>query len=273
MSSSYLKTDTFLDKILAHKVKEIAERREVVSLRQIVEAANRADPPRDVHAALRRDTVALIAECKKASPSKGVLIEDFDPVQLAGTYAENGAAMISVLTDEQFFQGHLDYMTAVRQAVKVPVLRKDFIVSPFQVYEARAAGADAVLLIVSTLDDAHLHDLYMLIHNLGMTALVEVHTEREMDRALKLGAATIGINNRDLKTFEVDLQTTGRLAQMVPDDVILVAESGISSADDVARMGALGAQAVLVGESLVKAGDDLAATVRAFSSQPRQQGG
>jgi indole-3-glycerol phosphate synthase len=157
-----------------------------------------------MRAAVRRETVALIAEVKHASPSKGVLMADFDPVRLGTTYADNGAAAISVLTDEQFFQGHLDYLTAVKHAVDVPVLRKDFVIDPYQVYEGRAAGADAILLIVAALDDTCLADLHALITGLGMAALVEVHNEAELERALKIDPALIGVNNRDLKTFEVD---------------------------------------------------------------------
>jgi len=273
--TDYIKTDTILDKILAHKRQEITEsmQQEGYSdgfpswLAQVEHDAAEADPPRDFIGALNKDTVALIAEVKKASPSKGVLIEDFDPVRLATTYADNGASAISVLTDEQFFQGHLRYLREVHAAVQVPLLRKEFIIDRYQVTEARAASADAVLLIVAALDDAKLADLHAQITDYGMVALVEVHNEGEMERALKLGATLIGINNRDLKTFDVDLNTTARLAALVPDDVTLVAESGISSGADVARMGAHGASAVLVGESLVKAGDDLAATVRTFSSQ------
>lgn len=263
----YVKTDTYLDRILAHKQDEL-QRASPVLRAQIMEAAQVAPPPRNILEALQRETVALIAEVKKASPSKGVLIEDFDPVDIGVTYAANGAAAISVLTDERFFQGSLRYMQMVREAVAVPVLRKDFIIDPFQVDEARASGADAVLLIVAALEDNQLADLYAQTLAWGMQALVEVHNEVEMERALALGAPLIGVNNRNLKTFEVDLNTTARLASMMPGDVTLVAESGIRGVDDVLRMGALGARAVLVGEALVKSGD-MAATVRAFSQQKR----
>ncbi|MEO0565682.1 MAG: indole-3-glycerol phosphate synthase TrpC, partial [Chloroflexota bacterium] len=190
------------------------------------------------------------------------------PVHLARTYAANGAAMLSVLTDEQFFKGHLDYLREIRAAVKIPLLRKEFVVDTYQVYEARAAGADAVLLIVAALDDAQLADLHALIIQLGMTPLVEVHNEAELERALKLNPMLIGVNNRDLKTFDVDLETTGRLAQLVPDNVTLVAESGMKSTVDVHHMGTLGAHAVLIGEGLVTA-PDIGAAVRSFSSQER----
>jgi indole-3-glycerol phosphate synthase len=264
--STFVKTDTVLDKILSHKAEEL--RAIQVPLEQVKSQALGAPPPRGFTAALRRDTVALIAEVKKASPSKGVLIENFDPVAIGKLYAENGAAAISVLTDEQFFQGHLDYLRAIRAAVDVPVLRKEFIIDPYQVYEGRAAGADAILLIVAALDDDQLADLQSLIRDLGMSALVEVHNEAELERALKIGAVLIGINNRDLKTFHEDLNITARLARLVPEDVTLVAESAIRSVDDVQRMGEYGAHAVLVGESLVKA-DNMASQVRDFSSQQR----
>lgn len=268
-SSSFVKTDTVLDKILAHKVEEVAARQAQTPLAEVKARAADAGPARNFAGALRRDTVALIAEVKKASPSKGVLVEDFDPLRIGTEYARNGAAAISVLTDERFFQGSLEYLRQVRAAVDVPVLCKEFIIDPYQVYEARAAGADAVLLIVAALADEQLADLHALISDLGMTPLVEVHHEGELDRALVIGPQVIGINNRDLKTFHVDLATTGRLAQRVPEHVTLVAESGIMNADDVRRMGQLGAHAVLVGESLVKSGD-IAASVRAYSSQQRE---
>lgn len=265
---SFVRTDTILDKILANTVEEIEARRAITPLIDMIDAARAVPAPRDMLAALRRDTVALIAEVKHASPSKGVLIDPFDPLVLGTTYAENGAAAISVLTDQQFFQGSLDYLTIIRGAVQVPVLRKDFIVDPYQVYEGRTAGADAILLIAAALEDAQLAGLYALTSGLGMTALVEVHNEAELDRALRIDPQVIGINNRDLKTFNVDLNTTARIARLVPDQVTLVAESGIHSAEDVRRMGELGAHAVLVGEALVKSAD-VDETVQAFGSQKR----
>lgn len=269
MSQYFVKTDTILDKILARKVEEIEERQSQVSLDEMMEEALISPyGVRDMLSALQKDTVALIAEVKHASPSKGILIEDFAPVMIATTYAHNGASAISVLTDEDFFMGHLNYMTSIRESVTVPILRKDFIIDPYQVYEGRVAGADAILLIVAALSDRQLEELYEIITGLDMTALVEVHNEVEMERALNLGAKLIGINNRDLKTFQVDLQTTANLAGMVGDDVLLVAESGIRNVNDVKQMGTLGAHAVLVGESLVKA-DDMVQAVRQYSSQTR----
>jgi indole-3-glycerol phosphate synthase len=269
--AQFVKTDTVLDRILAAKAETLADvyGKGRVETEQLERAAMAASPPREFAGALRqRDTVALIAEVKHASPSKGILIEPFDPVELGNTYAQNGAAAISVLTDEPFFQGHLDHMGQVREAVSVPVLRKDFIIDPYQVYEGRAAGADAMLLIVAALEDSQLNELHDLITELGMAALVEVHNEAEIERALKIGSNLIGVNNRDLKTFHEDLGTTARLTKLAPPDVTLVAESAIRSADDVRRMGELGAHAVLVGEGLVKA-DNIAKQVRSFSSQRR----
>ena len=265
----FVKTDTILDKILSRKQEEVHVAQQLPGkMAQTEREARHAAPPRDFAAALQRDTVALIAEVKKASPSKGLLIKDFNPVRLARIYQENGALAVSVLTDEQFFQGSLDDLRAVRAAVRLPVLRKDFIIDPYQVYEARAAGADAALLIVMALEAAQLQELHSLITELGMSALVEVHNESELERALAVGATLIGVNNRDLRTFHEDLSITERVAALVPQDVILVAESAIRSVEDVQRMGACGARAVLVGEGLVKA-KDMACEVRLYSSQPR----
>jgi indole-3-glycerol phosphate synthase len=266
--TSFVKTDTVLDRILTHKLTEIERARQRVPMATVAHRARLPSSPLDVISALRRDTVALIAEVKHASPSRGVLIDPFLPVHLARTYATNGAAMLSVLTDEQFFRGHLNYLREIRAAVKIPLLRKEFVIDTYQVYEARAAGADAVLLIVAALDDVQLADLHALVVQLGMTPLVEVHNEAELERALKLNPTLVGINNRDLKTFDVDLETTGRLAQLMPDNVTLVAESGMRSAADVRHMGTLGAHAVLIGEGLVTA-PDIGAAVQSFSSQER----
>ncbi len=269
MSQAFVATDTVLDRILQRKVEELAEARARTSDREMMRRAQRSvHATRDMMAALQSDRVSLIAEVKRASPSKGELTRDFAPVMIAATYACNGAAAISILTDQDFFRGNLEYLTAVRQAVAVPVLRKDFVIDPYQVYEGRAAGADAILLIVAALSDPQLADLYALTNELGMKALVEAHNEEEMARALRLGAQLIGINNRDLKTFNVDLGTTARLASMVDDDVVLVAESGIFSAADAREMGRLGARAILVGEALMKAPDPVP-LIRELSRQPR----
>jgi len=267
--STFVKTDTILDKILAHKEAEITACERHTPLAEWRDQIKSVAPPKDFATALHRDTVALIAEVKKASPSKGILIENFDPAAIGKTYADNGAAAISVLADEQFFQGNIRYLDAVRTVADVPLLCKEFVLFPYQVYEARLHQADAVLLIVMALEDARLKDLHQLINELGMAALVEVHNEDELERALKIGATLIGVNNRDLRTFHEDLNTTARVAKIAPSGVTLVAESAIRSPEDVRRMGELGAHAVLVGEGLVKA-DNIASQVRAFSSQPRE---
>lgn len=250
-----------LDEILAHKAAEIAEakiRRPLASVRALAE---QQPPPRDLAAALRRQggPVRLMAEIKRASPVRGVFGADRKPLELASIYIANGAAALSVLTDQRFFHGSLDDLVAIRERVAgpagVPVLRKDFVIDLYQVWEARAAGADAVLLIVAALDDARLHDLHALTEDLGMRALVEIHDDDEVDRALAAGATLIGINNRDLRTFQVDLATTERLRPRLPVDRVVVGLSGVQTRADVDRLAAAGVDAVLVGESLVRAAD------------------
>jgi indole-3-glycerol phosphate synthase/phosphoribosylanthranilate isomerase len=254
---------TILDDIFAYKRSELVERKRARPLAHVQAGAERAAPPRDFVAALRGSASrpALIAEVKRASPSRGLLVEDFDPLRLARAYQQNGAAAISVLTDEHFFQGQLDDLRAIRGQVNLPLLRKDFVFDPYQVYEARAAGADAVLLIAGMLSDAELHALHALAQELGMAALVEVHDEPELRRALAVSPRLIGVNNRDLHTFVVDLATTERLRRFVSPDVTLVAESGIHTPADVDRLARIGADAMLVGESLVVA-EDTGAKVR-----------
>ncbi len=254
-------TGTILDQIVARKREELAVLGAVPN-----EAST--NPPRDFIGALRRDTVALIAEIKHASPSKGVLIERFDPAALAREYASNGAAAISVLTDRDFFQGSLDDLKTVQRTTSIPVLRKDFTIDTRQIVEARNAGADAILLIVAILDDALMRDLLDAATSFGLATLIEVHNETEMERALRLNPSLLGINNRDLHTFTVDLSVTQRLARMAPSEVTLVAESGIFTVADVEAVAAAGASAVLVGESIVKSGD-IGGQVRALSSVKR----
>jgi len=215
-------------------------------------------PARDFAGALKRgpaDPIRVIAEVKKASPSKGVIRADFDPVAIARAYASGGAAALSVLTDRDYFQGSLDYLDSVRKAVDLPLLRKDFTIDPYHVYEARRHGADAVLLIAAVLDDGELSDLLALADRLGMAALVEAHTEAELERGLKAGARIVGINNRDLATFDTTLETTYRLLAGIPADVAKVSESGIETREQVARLEAAGLDAVLVGESLMRRPD------------------
>jgi indole-3-glycerol phosphate synthase len=211
----------------------------------------------------RPDGLGLIAEVKKASPSAGVIAPDFDPLKIARAYDEAGAHAISVLTDEKFFQGHLSYLSRVRKEVAVPCLRKDFIIHEAQIFEASVAGADAILLIVAALDDASLAHLLGVAELCQLDALVEVHTMEELDRALEQDVKLIGINNRNLTTFQVDLETTERLSEQVPEEIILVAESGLKTSEDTQRVFDCGCDAILVGEALMRTGD-IGAQVRAL---------
>jgi indole-3-glycerol phosphate synthase len=251
------RTETILDRIVAHKRDELAAAMSAAPLASLDARLAEAPPARDFVGALRGPGVSLIAEVKKASPSKGLLRADFDPVALARTYAGAGAAAISVLTDERHFQGSLAHLAAVRDSLPggPPLLRKDFLFDPYQVYEARCHGADAVLLIAAILEDAPMANLRTLAKTLGMAALVEVHDEREMERALAAGAELVGINNRDLRTFETDLAVTERLRPLAPAATPVVAESGIFTRDDIRRLAAAGVQAVLIGEALVTSAD------------------
>ena len=235
--------------------------------------AKDAPPPRGFAAALRRPgTVRLLAEVKRRSPSAGEIRPGADPVEVARAYQAGGAAALSVLTDRRFFGGELEFLVRVREAVALPVLRKDFVIDPLQVHEARAAGADAILLIVRILSDAQLVELHGTARELGMDVLVEVHTAGEMARALAAGCTLAGVNNRDLATFTTDLGLSIRLAPGIPDEVTLVAESGIRAAADVDRLGAAGFDAILVGESLMRQ-PDLAAAAAALVGRPRRARG
>ncbi|GAB3862322.1 indole-3-glycerol phosphate synthase TrpC [Micromonospora andamanensis] len=240
-----------LDEILAGVREDVARRQEQVPLERIRELAAAAPPPMDAYAALRRPGVAVIAEVKRASPSKGKLAEIADPADLAGEYAAGGARAISVLTEGRWFGGSLDDLAAVRAAVNIPVLRKDFVVSSYQVHEARAHGADLVLLIVAALEQNVLVGLLERIESLGMTALVEVHDEEEADRAMEAGAQVIGVNARDLRTLQVDRSVFERIAPGLPSNVVKIAESGVRGPHDLIRYASAGADAVLVGEGLV----------------------
>lgn len=262
---------TVLDKIMLYKREELPRRKREQAESDLRAALLLAPPPRDLAAALRAPGVSLIAECKKASPSKGVLRNGYDAPALAREYQANGASAISVLTDIKFFQGRIEDLVAVRQAVSIPVLRKDFIFDPYQLIEARAAGADAILLIAALLKGNTLRDLRLEAEVLGMQALVEVHDEAEVEHALSSGATIIGVNNRDLRYFDVHFETTGRLRPLIPPDRLLVSESGINSPDDVRQLVAMGADAMLVGERLVRS-KDVGARVRELVAAGRQAG-
>ena len=257
-----------LDEIVAAKRKELAEDKRALPLKAPKERLSSRPEALDLKAALRAGGVRLIAEVKKASPSRGLLCPDFDPVWLADTYAGNGASAISVLTDPRF-QGELQHIEQIKAAGAsgtAPVLRKDFIFDPYQVYQARGAGADAILLIAAMLSTAKLRTLGDLAYNLGLQCLVEVHNENELHVALDAGAEIIGINNRDLRTFHTDLAVTENLAPLVPKDKVIVSESGINHPEDLKRLGDLGVNAVLVGEALVTS-PDVAQKVRELSGQ------
>lgn len=257
-----------LQKILAVKAEEIAKAKASIGAKIMLRRAEDAEKPRDFAGALRGKIAAglpaVIAEIKKASPSKGLLRKEFDPAAIARSYAQNGAACLSVLTDRQFFQGCSEDLSAARSACPLPVLRKDFIVDPYQIYESRALGADCILLIVAALELPRMRDLEAIAESLGMAVLVEVHSRAELDQALKLATPLIGINNRDLRTFETRLETTLALAPLVREPRIPIAESGILAPEHVTRLQESGVQAFLVGEVLMRAPDPGAEFVRLF---------
>jgi len=247
-----------LDEIVADVAIELAAKKRRMALTEMVRNAEAQSPPLDFTSALQGNSVRLIAEVKRASPSMGVIRPNFNPLEIAGIYGTNGAAAISILTEPKYFQGSLDYLRDIKKSLAaepMPLLRKDFITDPYQVFEARAYGADGILLIVAILTTEKLSELLQLSHQLGMMSLIEVHTERELDIAIRSNAKIIGINNRDLNTFKVDLQTTARLRPLIPPDRIVVSESGIRSRQDMNNLKEWGINAALIGEALMTAPD------------------
>ena len=242
-----------LDTIVAHKRIELKDDKQRMPLDTLKRKIRDLPPTRDFRAALSTpNCVHLIAEVKKKSPSKGIIREDFDPVGIARTYAESDASAVSVLTDREFFAGELAYLSAIREVVTLPLLRKDFTIDSYHIYQARLAGADAILLIVSILTLAQLREFTEIARSMGLASLVEVHTDEELELALTAGAEIIGINNRDLRTFHTDIETTFRLRTSIPTDKIVVSESGINTHEDVMKLKEAGVNAILVGESLMR---------------------
>ena len=262
MKDHAMTTDTpdILKKIVAYKQEEVATAKATTSTSELkARIADLEDVPRGFEQHLREAVAsgwtAIIAEVKKGSPSKGIIRPEFDPPDIAEIYQNNGATCLSVLTDEHFFMGHLRFLTLIRETVSLPLLRKDFVCDSYQIYEARAAGADAILLIAAMLDLGQLREFHAIAQELHLDVLLEVHDEFEMETALQTDCTLIGANNRNLRTFVMDMETTGRLARMMPSERLLVAESGINNRTDIARLYADGAQAFLIGESMMREAD------------------
>ena len=242
-----------LDKIYSHKLKEVAEDKELVPVEILKERCKTLSQTGIFSQALKRNNgIRVIAEVKKASPSAGIIRDDFDYVAIAREYESSGAAAISVLTDKEFFKGDLKYLTEIKDSVTIPLLRKDFIIDPYQIYEARAAGADAILLIARLLTKEQIDSFLEISHNLGMECLVEIHDSAELDKILETGSEIIGINNRDLDTFQTDLNTSLHLCPLIPGERVIISESGIRTRDDVRRLEEAGVDAILIGETLMR---------------------
>jgi indole-3-glycerol phosphate synthase len=244
-----------LERILESKRSEVAHLKQVKSIDRLKGAVGNLPPPLDFKGAISRASCSIIAEVKRKSPSRGRIREDFDPIEIATLYQKNGAAAISVLTDERFFEGRGEHLSGIRKVVDIPLLRKDFIIDPYQLYETRILGGDALLLIVRLLEEAQLREYIGLTESVGLSSLVEVHNRGELDKALASGARIIGINNRDLMTFSTDLGITLDLVTSIPEDRVVVSESGISTREDIERLMRAGIRTFLVGEALMRAED------------------
>jgi indole-3-glycerol phosphate synthase len=273
VSIAETKTGTILSRIIESRRAEVSRRQRIMPETVLRIAAGKADAPRDFTGTLTRGDINVVAEIKKASPSAGLLRSNFEPAALARAFEQAGAVALSVLTEEENFQGALAHLRDAHAAVALPVLRKDFIVNSYQVWEARAAHADSFLLIAAALDDATLAELLNLGRELAMEALVEVHTAEELERALAAGARIVGVNNRDLHTLEVRVETSLKLAEMIPEDRIAVSESGLRSAEDLRKLRAAGFDAFLIGESLMREADPGAALARLIAAVAPERDG
>ena len=256
-----------LDDIVEYKKGELKNTRELIPLVELQHKLKDMQSPLDFYSiAIADSSPKIISEIKKASPSKGIICENFDPIKIAKSYEVNGASAISILTDEKFFQGSLDYLSQIRTVVNIPLLRKDFTIDPYQIYEARAHGADIVLLIAAILDKDQIKEYLEIVDSLNMNAIVEIHNHEELDKVIDTGCKIIGINNRNLKTFEVDLSTTVELIKYIPEDILVISESGISDLDDIRMLRKLGVNTFLIGESFMKSGDP-GGTLQKYISQ------
>jgi indole-3-glycerol phosphate synthase len=243
-----------LDKIIENKRSEVERTKKSIPLDFLKSELQNLDNTKGFYDSISPDgSIKVIAEIKRASPSKGVLRSDFNPVEISKSYASGGASAISVLTDSRFFKGSLEHLKDIRSSVEIPLLRKDFIIDPYQIYESRFYGADAILLIVAALESTILRELLELAHSLDMDAIVEIHDQRELDKAIEAGSKIIGINNRDLRTFAVSLETSLRLCRLIPREKIIISESGIGSSEDIKRLRAAGISVLLIGETFMRA--------------------
>src|SRR3990172_5714707 len=260
---------SILDEIITCKKREVAKQQKKISIQRLIKIVHKTARPADFKNALKKNgSVGIVAEIKKASPSAGVIREDFDAVEIANIYKNNGASAISVLTDKEYFQGDIEYLKQVREAVDLPLLRKDFIIDPYQIVEARVHGADTVLLILNVLSKDHCQELVATAREYDLDYLIEVHTIKELERALCEDYPLVGINNRDLQTFTVDLATTEKLTKIIPDSITVISESGIKNREDIERLSRCGIDAVLIGETLMRQ-DNIGEMLKSLTDVPK----